>query len=824
MMKLPTILPGIFWALFSSSLFLHGCGGADTTISEDYSAPFNVVVSINNDDAITKSRDITLNLTGSDNVGISACLIAELDTHPAGDDQNWIGLSGQGNLNVQLPYVLSGENDFGQHVKWVYVWLKDAAQNISHMASDDIIYEVLDLTPPINQSVLINNGDTLTNSTDVSLSLAASDNLALTAYFASENSSTPDLLDPEWEAFTPSQDVADIEVSFTLANPGAPGSYNRQVHTWWRDVAGNLSSAANDTIILSLEDYSAPFDVVVAINNDDAITQSLDITLNLTGSDNVGISACLIAELDTPPAGDDQNWIGLSGQGNLDVQLPYVLSGESDFGQHVKWVYVWLKDAAQNISHMASDDIIYEVLDLTPPINQSVLINNGDTLTNSTDVSLSLAASDNLALTAYFASENSSTPDLLDPEWEAFTPSQDVADIEVSFTLANPGAPGSYNRQVHTWWRDVAGNLSSAANDTIILFVADIQAPSDASVLINDGALETDASEVLLTLSASDDVGVTGYFLAEDPTPPPELGNDSWVAVTPTIFLFITDLSFTFGAFSGEKYVHVWFRDAAGNISTRNNDGIFLITQGTPLGRVWQFFGDSETEGRANEVSARSHVLAFTSIWDRTFFDSVSTYSNGVGGRTLPETYISYRGYSQRDQATWVHFQESGYQGSDEDTLEEFLDTFESMVRDISATTPNAVISAETAHSFEAESEPFRDWTQYNSEMKNKISVLASEGITVFLAEVDRNIKELVASKRDELGFDAGQQSVWGDSNNSIGRHYTGLGNVMLALSIYASLGYDIYSLDLSAILEEEVSSADKQLCVEIVNTFQGNP
>jgi hypothetical protein len=65
-----------------------------------------------------------------------------------------------------------------------------------------------------------------------------------------------------------------------------------------------------------------------------------------------------------------------------------------------------------------------------------------------------------------------------------------------------------------------------------------------------------------------------------------------------------------------------------------------------------------------------------------------------------------------------------------------------------------------------------------------------------------------------------GQEAVWGDIDNSIGRHYTGLGNLMVALSIYDSLGYDIHSLDLSGIPNSEISSADKQLCVNIINSF----
>ncbi|MBV1873404.1 MAG: hypothetical protein KUG80_01395 [Gammaproteobacteria bacterium] len=74
--------------------------------------------------------------------------------------------------------------------------------------------------------------------------------------------------------------------------------------------------------------------------------------------------------------------------------------------------------------------------------------------------------------------------------------------------------------------------------------------------------------------------------------------------------------------------------------------------------------------------------------------------------------------------------------------------------------------------------------------------------------------------KKTELGFEVGQQSVWGNVDNRIGRHYTGLGGFMLALSLYSALGYDTSMLDISEIPSIDVSSKDKQLCIDIINSF----
>ena len=239
------------------------------------------------------------------------------------------------------------------------------------------------------------------------------------------------------------------------------------------------------------------------------------------------------------------------------------------------------------------------------------------------------------------------------------------------------------------------------------------------------------------------------------------------------------------------------------------------------IGDNWMFFGDSETAGRALEASVKSQVMAFTNIWNQTFSSSQSPFSNGVSGRKLQATLDYYSSVEDRGNATLVHFQESGSQDATQDTAEKYVDVFESMVRSIALNSPNAIISTETAYSFEAESMQGRDWTRHNILMRKKIDELSSEGIIVYLAEVDRNIRELVARKRSELGVTAGQEAVWGATGNSIGRHYTGLGNLMLAFGMYESLGYDIDTLDLSNIPLCDVSYEDKQLCIRIVKSMR---
>jgi hypothetical protein len=157
-----------------------------------------------------------------------------------------------------------------------------------------------------------------------------------------------------------------------------------------------------------------------------------------------------------------------------------------------------------------------------------------------------------------------------------------------------------------------------------------------------------------------------------------------------------------------------------------------------------------------------------------------------------------------RGSASWVHFQESGNQNHcGEATREEFGDTFEALARRIRTESPGAVISTETAYSFERESMAGRDWSTYNDELRERVAVLAGDGIVVHVAEVDAYMKMLVA----ELGFDA----VITDD----GGHFRGVGNLLVALAMFEALGYDVRALDVSA--ATEVSDAHAALCVSIV-------
>ena len=227
-------------------------------------------------------------------------------------------------------------------------------------------------------------------------------------------------------------------------------------------------------------------------------------------------------------------------------------------------------------------------------------------------------------------------------------------------------------------------------------------------------------------------------------------------------------------------------------------------------GTTWGFWGDSQTDGRAPAESlCSSSPEAIESVWDGT--SPTSTYDSGAGGRSLLGTATAYGSYGSKSGLTWVHFQESGDQNeTGQTTSAEFVATFEAFVRDIDADSPSAIISCETAFSFGREAEAHRNWDTYNTALLAKVSELAADGIPVIVADVDTKIKALQTALGDN-------SLVWYQTGDANAYHYTALGNMMVALTVWDALGYDVATLDLTGITD--ISSEYKTVALGLFDS-----
>ena len=168
-------------------------------------------------------------------------------------------------------------------------------------------------------------------------------------------------------------------------------------------------------------------------------------------------------------------------------------------------------DAALKQGKVASD--ISEADQLEAP-SGTVLINNGDASTSSNLVSLTLFASDAGMVSDYYVSEINSAPSSTAPEWVSITNTQNYS-ATVDFTISSDWTLGEYPKTVYAWFKDTSENVSSVASDSITLVIADTAAPSSSAIIINNDNSSTTNTVVTLAISASDNYGVSAYFVSE---------------------------------------------------------------------------------------------------------------------------------------------------------------------------------------------------------------------------------------------------------------------------------------------------------------------
>lgn len=185
------------------------------------------------------------------------------------------------------------------------------------------------------------------------------------------------------------------------------------------------------------------------------------------------------------------------------------------------------------------------------------------TSTSLTVTGISASVTDNVGVTGYFLSEDQITPSASAPGWSATLPS--------SFICSGAGS-----RLISLWVRDAAGNISGrrGANTTITL--PDTTAPTLSSFVVP--ASSTSMTVTGISALASDNVGVNGYYVGEE-TSPPLANAGSWVGAVANTYRFPT---------VGAKTLRVWAKDAAGNISAPRTATVSVALPHHDLVPLWE--------------------------------------------------------------------------------------------------------------------------------------------------------------------------------------------------------------------------------------------
>lgn len=394
-------------------------------------------VLVNSGDPWTTSDSVSLSLTYSD-------ATSGVDQVRYSNDGVWDTETWESPSAAKAWVLLSGDG-----TKTVYYQLKDNASVESVTYSDDI---GLDTTVPTG-SIVVNSGDTWSNSTSVTLDLTYSDPTSGPDQVRYSNDGVWDT--ETWEA-----------PSATKAWALVAGDGTKSVYYQIRDNAGLESITYQDDIGL---DTTPPTGSII-INNDDTWASSTSVTLTVTYADSY--SDVYQVRFSNDGVWDTETW-----------ESPITSKAWTlDVGDGSKTVYYQVVDNAGLISSY-SDDI---VLDTTPPTG-SIVINNGDAWTTSTFVVLTLTYSD---ATSGVNQVRYSNDGIWDTEpWESPSPTK-------VWTLLS----GDGTKTVYYQMRDNASVESVTYSDDIGL---DTTEPT-GSILINNGNLWTTSTSVTLTLTYSD--------------------------------------------------------------------------------------------------------------------------------------------------------------------------------------------------------------------------------------------------------------------------------------------------------------------------------
>jgi hypothetical protein len=387
-----------------------------------------------------------------------------------------------------------------------------------------------DTSTPSNVSVLINNGAASTSSPTVMLSIAATDNIGVTGYYISESSTKPSATAPDWTSITSTISYA-ADVPFILST----GNGTKTIYVWFKDDGRNVSAPATASITLA----STLFMITPYVNETDMSRAG-----PFSSSDNC-------------PWGYEHRGFDFFTTGDL-KPFQAVCSGVVDMVE----LFLSPGNSYWQVNVNMRYDSIYSVHYAFEPCgnNQS----DGQMQLDNILVSEGQAVSQGDIIGYLY-----STPDPQNAHVDWGFYENGVAICPEPYFI--PEARDSMLRVVHKeqpgWDMCYDGDGGSGGDTT---------APSNVSLVINNGAASTSYTTVTLSIAATDNVGVAGYYISENSTTPSATAS-GWTSVTSTIS-YSANVSFTLSSGDGAKTIYVWFKDDAGNVSAPATASITLAS------------------------------------------------------------------------------------------------------------------------------------------------------------------------------------------------------------------------------------------------------
>ncbi len=394
------------------------------------SSPLNPSIIINNGDASTNSTLVNLTLSADE---------AEEMCFKNGTTGTWT--SWEAYSTTKQLYL---EGSVYNTEYSIYVKFRNEIGDTSPVG-DSILYLIS--TPPLNPSIIINNGDASTDSTLVNLTLSADGPYEMCFRNGTAGTWT------SWEAYNSTKQ---------LYLEGFVNNTEYSVYVTFRNAIGN-SSPVNDSILYLI---FTPLNPSIIINNGDASTDStlVNLTLPADGAEEMCFR--------NGTAGTWTSW-----EAYCTTKQLYL---EGSTNNTVYSIYVKFRNAIGETSPVG-DSILYLILSI--PLNPSVVINNGDASTDSTLVNLTLSADGSYEMCFRNGTAGTWT------SWEAYSTTKQ---------LYLEGSVNNTEYSVYVKFRNAIGETSPVGDSILYL----IFTPLTPSIVINNGDASTDSTLVNLTLSA----------------------------------------------------------------------------------------------------------------------------------------------------------------------------------------------------------------------------------------------------------------------------------------------------------------------------------
>lgn len=387
-----------------------------TSLLSDTTAPTGSV-SINGGAASTTSPSTTLTIAATDDIDDTSTLQMQVSNASDFSGASWEA------YNTSKAWTLSS----GTGTKTVYVRFKDSAGNVSTGYSDTITLN--DTTAPTG-SISVNSGASTTNTSSVTLTLSATDDIDTSGSLQMQVSNDSGFAGASWEAYA-------ISKAWTLTS----GTGSRTAYVRFKDSVGNTSSGYSDSITVA--DNTSPTGSI-SINAGAASTTSRSVTLNLSANDDFDSAGSLQMMVSNDSGFSGASWEAYA------TSKAWTLSA----GTGTKTVYIKFKDSASNTSGAYNDTILYTT-DTTAPTG-SVSINGGAATTTSSSVTLTLSATDDVDSAGSLQMMVSNASDFAGASYEAYATSK-------SWTLA-----GSFGgKTVYVKFKDSSSNESGSYSATI---------------------------------------------------------------------------------------------------------------------------------------------------------------------------------------------------------------------------------------------------------------------------------------------------------------------------------------------------------------------